>query len=314
MWSNMKPLTVILASLLTVHAGAQSVQLAAPGMPCAAPADAAPPRGTLYRIHHQGNTAYLFGTIHVGLPGFYPLEPCVTAALAQATRLAIEVDIRDNESFQHALNKFGFYPDQQTIGAHLSAGSFSRLQQTLARLHIPVEQVHHMRPWLVANMLLAQALEHDGYSRGDGTEYYLLAAASAQSTPVEALESAEYQLSLFDTLNAQQQEQYLLENLAELDDGNAVKKARALIEAWSTADGKQLDALLRASMQEPTISSAFIHRTLLEQRNPHMAGKIEGFLQTGQITFVGVGLMHLLGDSGIPSLLRQRGYQVDQLY
>ncbi|MBV8633404.1 MAG: TraB/GumN family protein, partial [Burkholderiaceae bacterium] len=36
---------------------------------------AAGPQGTLYRVQSQGHTAYLFGTIHVGKPEFYPLEP-----------------------------------------------------------------------------------------------------------------------------------------------------------------------------------------------------------------------------------------------
>jgi uncharacterized protein YbaP (TraB family) len=31
-------------------------------------------------------------------------------------------------------------------------------------------------------------------------------------------------------------------------------------------------------------------------------------------TFVGVGLLHLVGEDGVPKLLQQRGYEVEKLY
>ena len=67
---------------------------------------AAPNRGTLYRIVHDGHTAYLFGTIHVGQASFYPLEPVVLRALAQSGKLAVELDIRDQPPLTAALQKY----------------------------------------------------------------------------------------------------------------------------------------------------------------------------------------------------------------
>ncbi len=273
-----------------------------------------PQRGSLYRIVHQGNTAYLFGTIHVGLPNFYPLEAQVTAALAQATRLAVELDIRNSEPFQQALQKYGFYPSHQGIDGHLSADSYRQLQRVLAQFALPVERIRHMKPWLVANLLLGLNLERHGYARSHGIEYFLLAKASEQVKPVLELESADFQLSLFDSMTGPQQEQYLRENLTEIENGRALQKARSLIEAWSTADGPRVDALMLQEMSEKTTSSEFIQRALLDQRNPVMATKIEALLKADQVSFVGVGLLHLAGAGGVPTLLRQRGYAVEKLY
>ncbi|MNY64023.1 TraB family protein [compost metagenome] len=55
-------------------------------------------------------------------------------------------------------------------------------------------------------------------------------------------------------------------------------------------------------------------RTLLGKRNPEMAASIENIMKADQTAFVGVGLLHLLGAQGVPELLRQRGYQVEQIY
>src|SRR4051794_23511472 len=58
----------------------------------AAPAAMAAERGALFRVGLAGHTMYLFGTLHVGLPEFYPLEPRIAGALAEASTLALEID------------------------------------------------------------------------------------------------------------------------------------------------------------------------------------------------------------------------------
>jgi uncharacterized protein YbaP (TraB family) len=111
-----------------------------------------------------------------------------------------------------------------------------------------------------------------------------------------------------------EQENYLRENLAQILDGSGLKKAQALIDAWAAANGTAFDDLLQESLNEKTTSSAFLHRVLLDKRNPAMAEKIEAYLKNDEATFVGVGLLHLLGENGLPMLLRRKGYEVEKLY
>lgn len=273
-----------------------------------------PQRGTLYRVRHQGNTSYLFGTIHVGKPTFFPLEAEVTRALSRASKLVLEIDLRHPEPFQTALQKHGMYANGESIERHLSADSLAQLQQALQEVGIPLDRVKHMKPWLVANMLIGLDLERHGYQRSHGIEVFLLSLADTQTKTVQELETAEYQMSLFDSMSDAVQEQYLRENLAELRDGNALKKAQALIDAWASANGDALEAMMRESLQEKSASSEFTHRVLLEKRNPEMASKIEALLRDDETTFVGVGLLHMVGETGVPTLLRQRGYEVEKLY
>jgi uncharacterized protein YbaP (TraB family) len=49
-------------------------------------------RGALFKVSGHGHTMYLFGTIHVGVPAFFPLDASVTRALAASTTLALEID------------------------------------------------------------------------------------------------------------------------------------------------------------------------------------------------------------------------------
>jgi uncharacterized protein YbaP (TraB family) len=271
-------------------------------------------RGILYRVRHQGNTSYLFGTIHFGKAAFFPLEAEVTRAFADASKLVIEIDMRDNASVLAAMNKHAFYTGDDTIDKHLPRESLARLQQSLRKLAIPFDQVARMKPWTMANWLLAVDLERNGYKSSDGTEFFLLGVAKAQGKAVDALESADYQLSLFDGMSQAQQEGYLAEVLAGIDDGSALKKAAFMINAWGNADGAAFDTILRETMNEKTPASKFMVRMLLDKRNPEMTSKIETLLKQDKVTFVAVGLLHLLGENGVPRLLRQRGYEVTRLY
>jgi hypothetical protein len=285
--------------------------------PSPSPADTIPippARGTLYRVTRDGNTAYLFGTIHIGLPSFYPLEPRVTEALAKASKLAVELDVRDSGAFQSALQKHGFYRDGETLSDHLSADTLAQLRKALPEYGMTPEQVVRMKPWLVANYLQALDLERHGYQRSEGIEFYLLSAAQAQTKPVFELESAELQLALFDGMPPQEQEQYLRESLRDLADGNALKKTKELIKAWSSADDKLYQNIVRESLNDKTLASEFTRRVLLDKRNPQMATKIEALLQQDKNVFVGIGLLHLLGEASVPALLQQRGYRVEKLY
>jgi uncharacterized protein YbaP (TraB family) len=271
-------------------------------------------RGQLYRVTHDGKTSYLFGTIHVGRDGVYPLDPVVTRALLDSKALVIELDIRENAPFQLALARHGRYADGDMVQNHLSPATLRLTVQALARAGLSLQSVQQYKPWLIANLLIGAEMEVHGYQRSQAVEYALLAAAQKQDKAVRQLESADYQLSLFDTLDERQQEQYLLENLADLADGASLKKSTALIDAWSAADAPGIHAAWQSATSGDTISAGFMNRVLLGKRNPEMASNIERIMQQDQVAFVGVGLLHLVGDDGLPQLLKRRGYQVEQLY
>lgn len=273
-----------------------------------------PLRGTLYRIDYHGRSSYLFGTVHVGQAAFYPLEPQVMQALRHTERLALEVDIRNTAAFQQAILRYGAYPNGETIDRHLPADELAQLKQTLESAGIPFANVARMKPWMVATVLLVQTMAQHGYPAEQGIERYFLSEAAQQKKTVLELESIDYQLSLFDRLDEKQQQDYLRETMRDIADGAAVDKGIALIDAWSRADGKAMRAALDEMLNDDDASSRFIEHMLLAQRNPRMADRIASWLDSGKTTFVAVGTLHLLGEQGIPALLKQRGYQVRRLY
>lgn len=273
-----------------------------------------PQRGTLYRVTYRGNTSYLFGTVHVGKTAFYPLEPQVTRAFSAAKKLVIEVDIRNSTAMRLAIMRHGIYPAGQTINQHLSADASAQLRQALRRYDTSFESISRMKPWMVANLLLVQEMARQGFPTEQGIELHFLSLAEKQKKVVQELETADYQLSLFDSMSDAEQEEYLVENLTELANGTAMKKALDLIKAWQIADARALDAALQEMQKGENASDRFLQKVLLDQRNPAMAKQVETLLKTDKHSFVAVGALHLLGEQGVPGLLRQAGYKVEKLY
>jgi uncharacterized protein YbaP (TraB family) len=273
-----------------------------------------PLRGTLYRVDYNNHVCYLFGTVHIGQTAFYPLEPQVTRALHDAGKLVIEVNVSDTETFNKAIIRHGLYPDGETLTQHLSPETLAALKQTLQQNRIPFDNVAGMKPWMIANMLIVQQMNRNGYPTEQGLEKYFLDVAKKQKKKIDELETADFQLSLFDNLDESQQEAYLSETLHDLNDGSAVAKSIALIDAWRHADSDRMEALKKEMLTDDSPSSRFLDDILLRQRNPGMTDRIEALLKNEDTTFVAIGALHLIGDDSVPALLKQRGYQVTRMY
>jgi uncharacterized protein YbaP (TraB family) len=271
-------------------------------------------RGTLYKVQHQDKTAYLFGTIHIGHTAFYPLDAQTMKALSSSARLVVEFDSRNNGAVMDAMARYAFYPNGERIDSYLSVRTKQQLRRTLPRFGLSFDKVASMKPWMIANLLIGMDAERDGLSLQLGTEIFLLDFAARHALEVVELETADYRLALFDAMPPAQQEIYLQETLDEIASGEAKRKTQQLIQAWQKADGKVFRVLYKELMAEKSLSAGFMRTVLLDQRNVAMASKIDTLLQRNGPSFVAVGLLHLIGDKGLPELLRKRGYAVQKLH
>jgi hypothetical protein len=270
--------------------------------------------GALYRVRYHGNTSYLFGTIHVGKREFYPLGTEVMQAFSKASRVAFEIDLQDTAEIQSSLQKHGMYNAGDSLKNHLTPDTLAQLEQALKKDGLTSESVMQMKPWMVADVLMMAELARSGYDPKQGIEEYLLKIAAQQKKKIGGLETADFQFSLFNRLTDEEQGQFLKEVLDDNSDGKTRKDADELADAWYRADANELARLAREELSEKTVTAEFTQHVLLDLRNPGMADKIEGMLKHDKVTFVGVGLLHLVGKGSVPELLRQRGYVVDRLY
>lgn len=266
-------------------------------------------KGLLWLARSGSGTVYLLGSIHALRKEDYPLPARIEKAFSESATLAVEADINDVkvEALMSALEG-ALYPGDETLEDHLSRETYERVKEKLSGSGIPIQLFQRSKPWLVALVLAALNIQKSGLDPEYGIDKHFLGEARGRKRVVE-LESVGFQLRLLSTMSDAEQESFLLYTLRDLDSSAA--ETEALIRTWMRGDAKEMESLAFEGVRsDPELRP--IYRKLFSDRNEAMASKVEGFLRDGGTYFVVVGAGHLLGDGGIPALLKYRGYSVEQ--
>jgi uncharacterized protein YbaP (TraB family) len=270
-------------------------------------------RGALFKVSGHGHTMVLFGTIHMGLPEFFPLDESVTKALAASSTLALEFD-PTVQTAELAATMRRVAATTPAIAAAMPPALGPRLTRRLEALGAPPTLATQFKPWMLIITLASVEYAKLGYRPDLAVDAYLAKLAHSENIKVIGLETAESQLDLLDHLPVADQWTILDETLASLDSGEAQQDVRSLTDGWAKADHATLDALARKFEKDPRLSSQIMQRRFLTERNGPMADKLDGLLTREKNTMAAVGLMHLIGKDSLPALLRAKGLKVEQLY
>lgn len=272
-------------------------------------------RGALFKVAGSGHTLYLFGTMHVGLPEFYPLEPRIAAAVAGARTLALEVDpLTDPASMAAALQAHGMAAPGSPNYRELSPAYKARLAKVLARARIDPAAVAPFKPWLVATLLALSEYSAQGYRPDLSVDLHLAKLARGGKVRVLELESVAAQLTMFDRLSPDDQLRLLEESIEMVESGRQSNEVRQIVEAWRTADQPALDAIAARAEADTSVSGRFVQKVMLDERNGALAEKLEQLLRQENNSVAAIGVLHLLGKNSVPALLRARGVTVERVY
>jgi uncharacterized protein YbaP (TraB family) len=272
---------------------------------------AAADRGALFKVTGKGHTMYLFGTMHVGLPEFYPLEPRIVQALAGAPTLALEVDpAMPPEALAKMIGEFGMAADGSAMPPALKA----RMERALRQAGMDPAGMAQLKPWLVAMVLGVHEFSLLGYRADLAVDAHLAAQARANKTRVIELESAGAQMALFGSLSEADQLRYLDDSITLIESGKQRAEVRQIVDAWRTADQAALDAIAARVEDDQTFSGRFMQKVLLEGRNGAMADKLLLLLEREDKAVAAIGVLHLVGKNSVPMLMRARGVTVERVY
>ncbi|MBY6187682.1 TraB/GumN family protein [Marinobacter hydrocarbonoclasticus] len=250
----------------------------------AAPEDRPP----FFKVESAHHTAWLLGTIHVGSKDFYPLPEPVEQAFSDAQILALEADPND-PNVPALLARYGRsstpLPDElaSQVSAHCrSLGIACDLGTS---------------PWLLSAQLAMIQMAQAGYQPDLGVDSMLLSRKGQR--PLWQLESMGRQMAIFTELSRDAQLAMLAATMEEADPGE-------LIRVWRSGDPDALDALMREGLSD----SDELWQRLMVDRNRDMAQTIESWLGRQDNIFIAVGAGHLVGQDGIPAMLKQAGIRV----
>ena len=274
------------------------ILLALVGAPALADAPRAHP--ALWRIADADTTIYLFGTIHALPPGFEWFEGPLVSAFDSADELVTEIVEEEPARAQAQLVARAALPRGTSLRGLLTPRQRAAYQAAMAAAGMPLAAFDRFEPWYAAVSLATLPMERAGFARENGAEAVLETRAKALGRPQSALETADYQLALFDTLPLAVQTRYLAEvvrTMPELPDDLA-----KMVAAWEAGDADTLAKLINADADEPELAER-----LITVRNRAWAGWIAARMARPGTVFVAVGAGHLAGPRSVQDLLAQRG-------
>lgn len=251
----------------------------------------------------DGHLLYLGGSFHALRPTDYPLPWQYNTAFEACSRLAFEQDPKSGAAAFKALLKAGEYSKNDSLKNHVDPRTYEYLRHFFALRNVPEEKYAHLRPWLIDVLLSAPPPQY--YQLG--IERFLENRAAANSKPVSGLESTREHNDVFAGLTDRQAEALLL--ILFINAGREGGAGANLFDAWRRGDIELLAAKTRESFRD----FPFMGERLLSARNRNWIPKIEEYIGSGKTYFVVVGAAHLGGKDGVISLLRTRGYRVEQL-
>jgi len=294
--------------LLALGALAASVSAAPPpAVPPPAPVAALEevPSGTpahpaIWQVSDSDTTIYLFGTIHALPQGIDWFGDRVASSFDASQELVTEIVESDPAQLQASVRATAMLPAGKTLRGMLTPAQRSKYDLALTTYGIPVTTLDRFKPWYAAVFLSALPILRDGYAAQNGVEELLDSRAKAARRPHSGLETAEFQLGLFDSLPPATQLRYLNEVVADLP--KAKDDLGAMVEAWKKGDADELARLMNEDQDEPELMER-----LVTNRNKTWADWIKTRLDKPGVVFLAVGAGHLAGPGSVQDQLKSRG-------
>jgi hypothetical protein len=229
----------------------------------------------------------------------------IDAALKQSDRLLVEVArIDDDTETARAFTALNTSPGLPPLIDRVDPALRGKLASELKEDNFAPQALDRYETWAAALLLQNAAMAAGSSYSANGIDGALVAG---YARPVEEFEGAAAQLAIFDRLSEPAQRALLA---AMLTDQTSEKESLRKLElAWAHGDLGTVDAETNAGF----LDNPELHDALLVRRNQAWTERLVRELGSGAHPFVAVGLAHMAGKDGLPTLLAQRGYTVTRL-
>jgi uncharacterized protein YbaP (TraB family) len=274
--------------------------------------------GLLSYVEYGGNRAYIFGSMHLGRPYFFPLADIVESAMRRADIFAFEFDLSEMETLENMLlmMQYMFLPAGQTLATYLPPDVYDHLIEILATFpNVNYEDIARMRPMAVSTWITAleifPVLDIDeAYS----VDSYVFSFARENSRPIIGLNPLHHEMSLlFDVPH--EVGVAAIASLTDRDTMLAEAYDFGLVEAYIAQDMDALLSMIRGLDYFDDPYSNYMHEVILIQRSIEFAQEIDRLLRETvepTVFFVTMGIGHMLGDDfgNVFVVLEEMGYEV----
>lgn len=275
----------------------------------------------LYKVtDSNGNTAWLFGSIHVGKEGMYPLPDYVIDAYRESDVLAVECDIVYFE--EHAAENMQalyslIYSDGTRISEHIDGQLYEDAVKILKNNNYYSSMLDYYIPSMWSQIIDSFVIQKTEYKAELGIDRHFINRAYDDEKPIYEIESVEFQNQMIAGFSPKLQELLLQTSVENYSADNYGLLLSELVDAWCEGNEEKILELEQADTngdsltpeQEMLVSE--YNNAVVTERNITMADYVEDALASGDTVFICVGAAHVFGADAMVGLLKDRGYKAE---
>lgn len=266
------------------------------------------PQTSVWKVTGKGTTLYLGGTIHLLRSSDFPLPAQFDSAYARSSAIVLETnmdELQKPEIAQKMMLKMMF-TDDKTLQSVLSDTAFKVLTELCTGVGLPITNLAKFKPPMVILMATMMKLQQMGFS-SDGVDKAFFTKAKEQGKQLMFLETIDQQIEYLTNLGIGNENELVLQSITDLK--KSEKDFPELVSAWRNGN----DAIMTKNAEAMKKDYPSMYKSLLVDRNKNWMPVIESYLATPETEFILVGSMHLYTPDGVVKMLRDKGYNVEQL-
>ena len=263
---------------------------------------------SVWKVSKNGNDMYLGGSVHALRPSDHPIPKAFETAYNKAEKVVFETDMKQLKSpeTQQLVMAKGMIQGDKTVKDLLNKEAYEALDKTCTAMSIPLGSLSKFKPSLLMVSLVAMKMQQAGIN-AEGIDSYIYKKASEDKKGLGILESVESQVNVITTMGEENPNKYVLLTIKDLN--NTTADFDKLVSDWRTGSNKYMVDKM-TEMQE-TLPG--MYDALLSKRNAKWMPQIEAFLKDKPVEFVVVGALHLHGPEGLLTVLKAKGYSIEQM-
>ncbi len=274
-------------------------------------------KGVLWRIEKDGVApSHLFGTMHMSDPRVVALGQAAQAAFDASSTVVIETtEVLDPSKMMAAMladPELTMFTDGTTLMSLVPEAERAGVEAALAERGIPPASVARMKPWMISAMVALPACEMARKASGAPVlDMRLARDGEAAGKALGGLETVADQLGAMASLPM---EFYIRGLVDTLKLGDVIDDViETMIVLYLGEDTGMFWPFFRSALpsdEEGDAGFSDFEETMVTARNHTMAERAVPFIEAGG-AFIAVGALHLPGEEGVVSLLREKGYRVE---
>jgi len=230
------------------------------------------------------------------------------AALEASEVLALELDLLDPDVRERLIKAATARPDER-----LPAPLAARVERRMAAECVDAAQYRAFVPEFQVASLAVMAARREGFDPSYAIDLVLALIARDFGKASTSLETPEVQIAALRMPTREATIEFVTSGLDELDTGKSGALLTHMASAWTDGNLADLEAYERWCGCLGTAAERAAMKRLLDDRNPRLATAIDALHTGGRSVFAAVGSLHMIGPRGLPALLRERGYVVEQV-